>query len=199
MATLGHKTLFAYMNKKKVSDRLIITPFLFIYAISSLFFAHDFIAPSSTRRQFETLTLSAAPTAPQELADILSSKYEITGNLQRTSIDDSGGIKLVISRPGTRYKVIANTHSNVASIETVTKNAAAFSKSLHITAGFDSEEPAQQWWGGAALIVAILMVCILVTGILLWTFRSNERRSGTIFLSASTLYCIIVLCALRMG
>ena len=141
--------------------------------------------------------LITVSTDPSGLADQLSKEHGIRGDLKKSSIDSSGKVKLLISRPGTRNKVVVDTKSGVATIEKETQNAGGFINALHETSGFQSTTSGEKWLGLAVLFVAVLLIGLLITGLLLWILNKKERVSGLIFLGVSVTYSVSVLCVLR--
>ncbi len=178
---------------------LIISPFLFIYAISGLFFSHHFLDFSSPEKTIEKFTLTSFSTDPAELAKQLSTKHAIHGQLISSKTDNLQALKLVISTTSKQHKVIVNTQTGETTNEVKTLSAFGFIKALHRTAGFPNEITSKWWWGLAVMCVAILLILLLLSGIFLWTYRRQERRTGSIFLGVSLVYCICVLCVLRLG
>lgn len=178
---------------------LIITPFLFIYSISAITFSHHSLGFSVTDKKVEEFKLNSISTDPNSLADQLTEGHGIRGDLRKSSIDNTGKIKLLISRPGTRNKVMVDTKSGVATIEKETENIGGFINALHFTAGFESTAFGEKLWGLAVLLVAVSIIGVLITGLLLWLFNKKERMTGLIFLGVSITYSVSVLCVLRFG
>lgn len=178
---------------------LIITPFLFIYAISSIFFAHNFLNFLSDETTVEKFVLSSFSANPTELAKQLATTHGIQGDLKSSKVDKSGMIGLYISRPGKQYQIRLDTKSGTVTSEETTPSAFSFTKTLHTTAGFHSDDSGEWWWSVFALIVAVLLLLLLITGLILWTYRIKERKTGVIFLSVSLVYSISLLCVLRLG
>ncbi len=178
---------------------LIITPFLIIFAISSLFISHSFVDFSSTDKKVEHIKLDLVLTDPSELANLFSKDHGIQGELENHSVDKSGKIKLLIMSPGKQSTIVIDTNTNIATVEHETQDLIGFTKTLHITSGPKSNNSGERYWDIAVLIFAILLICVLATGLLLWFYRSKDRTSGLIFLTVSTAYSIGVLCVLRIG
>ncbi len=181
---------------------LIILPFLFIYAISSVFFAHhflDFFSISEPERNVTQFQLDPLPSTAKEISAILSESHDIRGHLQNHSVNDRGEMSLTISRAGTQYKVLVNTSSGLVTSEEETASTPGFLAELHNTAGFSNKSSEETWWGASIIIVAILLIFAVVSGFVLWAYRSQERRSGLIFLGASLAYCFCVIGVLRFS
>ena len=49
------------------------------------------------------------------------------------------------------------------------------------------------------VFVAVMLVGLVVTGVVLWSYNRKERRSGLVFLGLSLIYCTTVLAVLRFG
>ncbi len=181
---------------------LIILPFLLVYAISSVFFAHhflDFFSISEPERNAIQFQLNPLPSTPKEISSALSENHGIRGHLQSHSINSQGEMSLTISRTGTQYKVLVDTSSGMVTSKEETASTPGFLAELHNTAGFSNKTPEETWWGASIIIVAILLVFAVVSGFVLWAYRSQERRSGLIFLGASLAYCFCVISVLRFS
>ena len=177
---------------------LLVTPFLLIYAISSVFYSHHILDFSTTETTVEEFTLTSGMKNPAEIADILLRKHKIRGTLRSSSISDLGIMKLEVSRPGSFYTIKLDTNSGIVSSEQKTKDAAGFIKALH-QAGFRNKNAVESWWSFAITVVSVLVIFIVITGILLWTYRTKDRLSGGIFLFINIVYCLTVLFVLRLG
>lgn len=177
---------------------LTVTPFLLVYAISSVFYAHHFLDFTTTETNVEEFTLATITRNPTEMAGILLTKHAIRGSLINSSISDSGLMKLEVSRPGTFYKIDVDTNTGIAISKERTRDAIGFIDSLH-QAGFRNKNSVESWWSFAVAIVSVFLIFIVVTGIILWLFRRKDRGSGGIFLCVSLVYSISVLFILRLG
>lgn len=176
---------------------VVITPFLLFYAISAVFIAHGFIDLSSSHIEQNSIVLERVPKQQSELLDVLRSEYGIDGKLSSASRSD-GIWKLRIFHPGIHYKISIRPDGR-AEVEKRIFNGVGFLKELHITSGLHGESSEYFWWATAVQVTGISLLGLLLSGLVMWFFRSMDRRGGLWFLSASTLYCIVVICVLRLG
>ena len=178
---------------------LITTPFLLIFAISSLFFAHNFFDLSSTEQKIEHIKLNTVLTDPSELATLLSKDHGIRGQLVNQSVDESGRIKLSIYRPGKLSKIVMNTSTSIATVEHETQDLFGFTIPLHEISGPKSDNFGEKCWDLAVLVFSVLLICVLITGLLLWLYRSKDRTNALIFLGISVTYSVCVLCVIHLS
>lgn len=178
---------------------LLITPFLFIYAFSALIFSFPFLNDKAVDNSVETFELATFYGDSTNLLAVLTTEYGVRGELEKSVVDDNGRVELRISRPGTYYEISVDPQTLLLTIKENTQSVETFIKALHHSSGFDSASLAERWWGLAVILVAAILVGIVVSGVILWSYNRRERRSGLTFLGLSFIYCMIVLAVLRFG
>lgn len=176
---------------------LIVTPLLLIYAISSALLAYGFIDPSKTEHTITEFKVLELPDSSDDI-ELLLKTQNIKGSIQQLSQDNDKNITIKVTRLGEQHVITIDSQGN-ATNKTSGENTASFLKLLHITAGFEHEENETNWWGLAALLTGFLLLALLITGIILWSYRTTEKRTGILFLSISVLYCTTVILVLRLG
>lgn len=176
---------------------LILTPILLIYAISSALLAYGFIDFSKTEHTTTKFKIISPPNSLDDIQKLLKSQ-NIEGSLRKISHDENGNISLKVSRLGEEHILEIDEHGNATSKKS-RENTTSFLKLLHITTGFEHEENKTNWWGLAALLTGFLLLALLITGIILWSYRTTEKRTGILFLSISVVYCTTVILVLRLG
>lgn len=191
--------MYKIIQNLHIALGLITTPFLLIFAISSLFIAHNFLNFSSSEKEIEQIKLNTTLTDPSELASLLSKDHEISGQLVNQSVTESGNIKLSIYRPGKLSNIVIDTNTNIAIVEHETQGLFGFTIPLHEISGPISHSLEEKYWDIAVLIFSVLLICVLITGLLLWLYRSKNKTNGLIFLGISVTYSVCVLCVLRFG
>lgn len=177
---------------------LFITPFLLIYAFSSLFIAHGFFDPSAvTDKEWESQQ-GAVPESLLSVTEQLGQQYGVHGHTVVHFDEVLEQEVLIITRPGTEYRV-QRQGGDTLFIRERSQNFAGLLKMLHITAGFSSGYLAESLWGVAAVCTGLLLLVLLITGIVLWSYRARERVIGQVFLVGSIGYCTVVLAVLRFS
>lgn len=177
---------------------VVITPFLFFYAISALFFAHGFLDFSSSHLEQNKIVLQSVPDQTGDLLDMLSSEYGVDGRLSSDESLSNGVRRLHIFRPGV-HSTISIAPDGETEIKSRVFNAIGFFKELHSTSGIDGEHASESWWAIAVQVAGISLLGLLISGLIMWAYRSPDRRGGLWFLGVSTLFCIVVIGVLRWG
>jgi len=176
---------------------LIVTPLLLIYAISSVLLAYDIIDPSKTQHTVTKFKVSELPNSSIDIDKLLKAR-DIKGSLKKLSKGQDGSITLEVARLGETHVIKVDPQGNATNKKS-SENTAGFLKLLHLTAGFEHSENETNWWGLAALLTGFLLLALLITGIILWSYRTTEKRTGILFLSISAVYCTTVILVLRLG
>jgi hypothetical protein len=130
--------------------------------------------------------------------EILERDHGISGELKKSAIENSGSMHLSLVSFGVRYSIDVDK-AGIAKVNEHRLSFPGFLEKMHITAGFDSENSAQNAWGVLGYTTGFFMVGLLVSGIMMWTYRSKERKVGKQFLGYSLLYCLVVLAVIRFG
>lgn len=176
---------------------LISIPFLLIYAVSSLFFAHSQLNPYRLHTTEAMVQLPINLSDSAQISRALTSGYGLRGELVDSSRDQNNQLHLTIVRPGKRYDVVVDESTGIARLAESTVNFAGFFGELHVTAGVADGQFPERIWGWLVLGLAICIVFITATGFLLWLRRAPERKTGAIFLLVSLTYCMTILVVIR--
>ena len=191
--------MYKLIQNLHIALSLITTPFLLIFAISSFFIAHNFLDFSSYEKKIEQIKLNNALTDPSELAILFSKDHGIRGKLVDQSVDESGRIKLSIYRPGKLSKIAIDTNTSIATVVHETRDLFGFTIPLHESSGPKSDNFGEKCWDLAVLVFSVLLIFVLITGLLLWLYRSKDRTNALIFLGISVTYSVCVLCVIRLS
>lgn len=178
---------------------LLTIPFLFIYAFSALIFSFHFLDDKAVDNKVEVFELASFSGDQANLLTVLAADYGVRGELKKSVVGDDGLVELMISRPGSYYKITVDPKTLLLTIKESTQSVERFIKALHVSSGFDSTSSAENWWGLVVVFVAVMLVGLVVTGVVLWSYNRKERRSGLVFLGLSLIYCTTVLAVLRFG
>ncbi len=178
-----------------------VTPFLALYALTSLWMAHPPLNPSSERQEVVELgTLQVSPDDASAIADLLRAEHGLQGRLLAHDLQGPGPWTLTFGRTGEWSQVVLDPGTRQATWTRHHANRPGLLISLHESAGFgEGRSAAERLWGGLVLGVGLALVGIVCTGIPLWWQRRSERRPGAIVLGLSALYAIVVLGAIRFG
>lgn len=178
---------------------LLVTPFLFIYAVSALIYSFPFLNDKTVETSVNTFQMTAMPRDVEDILIVLRNEYGIRGDLEKSVVKGDEKVKLRISRPGTYYEVLIDPQLQMLTIKENFQSVETFLKALHHSSGFESSSVAQKWWGIVVILVAAMIVGIVVTGIILWSYNRKDRKSGLIFMGSSFFFCTVVLAVLRFS
>ncbi|MFT6587139.1 MAG: hypothetical protein ACJAVU_003292 [Cognaticolwellia sp.] len=178
---------------------LIITPFLVIYAFSALIFSFHIFDNKSLKTDTTTFELSFLPNKPVDLYALLLENHGIRGQLKKSVISKNGNVELLISRPGSYYQILVERKTLLLTIKENTQSVESFIKGLHASTGLNNSDDAQNWWGLSVIFVAVMLIGLVISGVILWSYNRRDRGAGLVFLSCSFFYCITILLVLRFG
>jgi hypothetical protein len=178
---------------------LVATPFILLYALSGVFYAHHSLAPTARETTDIDLTIDSLPSSAEEVARVLSIEFGIRGKLDEVVSRNGSEMQITIHRPGTWYVLTIDQSTGGVTGKVTRVNAAEFVTALHVTAGIADQNFPEALWGVAALIIATCLMGLIVTGFVLWFKRSGARRAGTLFISLSLLYAGTILIFVRLS
>lgn len=170
---------------------LLCSSYLVLYGLTSLQFNHGWLLPAKTVSTVEWSAPVERPTTfnKRAVADHVKEQLALPGWVHPWSIqrDQQQNYTVEISRPGKRYVIHYDPRAGTASVKEERKNIAAILQPLH---GLYENVPGMPWmrpWGWYTEITNWVVLFSVITGIILFAYRSRERRTNTIILGACSV------------
>jgi hypothetical protein len=183
---------------------LFISPFVLIFAISTILLNHAWI-PWDSESSLETRTAPLNGDLPEgmerlEQAKWIASQLGVVGEIQ--SIRQDGHIVTVpVAVPGERIEIRADLEAGTAEVERVRTGLWDRLIFLHKTpgphlAGFRGNWIFIQIWRGLVDGTVALLLFSTASGVYLWLLLRDQRRGGLILLGAGGATFVLLLVGL---
>jgi hypothetical protein len=195
-------TVSKFMRRTHLYVALFLSPWITMYALSTLVMHHREFFTSHTQRvqpEFDLIRETsydlqvAANESPQELAKRILSEIGINGAFTVQGDAMSGKLTIDRHRPVGSYRVTYDAGAKRLSVERQRFGLAFFLEMLHRRHGFSQHYVANDLW---AVIVDVVIVAIVVwaaTGIYMWFGLSRTRKLGSVcLLGGSALFSILL-------
>ena len=183
---------------------LFISPFLLIFAISTILINHTW-RPSDAEATDPKQTVQLATAMPKGL-DMLEKAHWVRGAVGiqgevSNLFHDGNTIDTQIFRPGERFAVRVDLEAGTA---TVTRSTTTFwdrLATLHTTpgphlAGFRGNWIFTKIWRGLVDASVALLLFSTASGIYLWLLIRSQRKTGLVVLGSGALSFVLLVAAL---
>lgn len=161
---------------------LLCSSYLVIYGLSSLQFNHAWLLPQKTAATVEWSQVIDPPASrnKQAVADHIKAQLNLPGWVHPWSIqrDRQQNYDFEVSRPGKHYVIHYDPRAGVASVAEQRVNIAGIIPRLHGLYGDVPGMPGLRSWGAYTEITNWVVLFAICTGIILFAYRSRERRAS---------------------
>lgn len=168
-----------------------------VYLVSSVRLAHRSWFPGGPTTTEHRLEVDPAEAAtPRALGLQLIERHGLRGEIARVQEKD-GLVNVAIRRLGTNYQVRYRPGAGHADVR---ENRLAFTGMLmgmHFAHGFWHEHAMINVWNAVLLLTSIGLLALGVSGIYLWFKTFEERRIGTVLLTAGLVFAFVSMYLVR--
>lgn len=165
---------------------LLCSSYLVIYGLSSLQFNHAWLLPQKTAAAVEWSRPVDPPASrnKQAVAEHIKAQLDLPGWVHPWSIqrDRDQKYDFEISRPGKLYVIHYDPRAGTASVAEQRANIAGIIPRLHGLYGGVPGMPGLAPWGWYTEITNWVVLFAVGTGIVLFAYRSRERRVNFVIL-----------------
>ena len=199
---------------------LFLCPFLLIFAISTIRLNHgwqrppdettttvtlpipaDLLADVTNREATDDMTFGERAAAGQPLLDHIVTTLDLQGEIAGAGVVRNGRTMLNVARPGIVQRVAVNVRTQEATITELKQGLFGTMRYLHLNPG-PHRQP--QWigtkaWGWIADATVYVTLLLTLSGVCLWMFIREERKSGIAVLGAGAISFAAILYALMLA
>ena len=170
-----------------------------IYLLSSVRLAHRSWfkpQPSVSEKSIVIDPLDAA--TPRSLGLHLIEEHGLRGEIARVQPSDNGSFTLTIRRLGTAYQVRYQRGAQEAHVKTTRLAFIGMLQSMHFSYGFWHEMGMINVWDAVLLLTSIALLAMGASGVYLWFETHDERRVGSVLLTAALVFGLGLLVLIRI-
>lgn len=199
---------------------LFLCPFLLIFAVSTIQLNHDWYRPPdettttvalpipavllvdiTSRQVTDDMTFEERAAAGQPLLDHIVTTLDLRGEIAGAGVVRNGRTMLNVARPGIVQRVAVNVRTQEATITELKQGLFGTMRYLHLNPG-PHRQP--QWigtkaWGWIADATVYVTLLLTLSGVYLWMFIREERKSGIAVLGAGAVSFAAILYALMLA
>lgn len=199
---------------------LFLCPFLLIFAVSTIQLNHDWYRPPdettttvalpipaallvdvTSRQVTDDMTFEERAAAGQPLLDHIVTTLDLRGEIAGAGVVRNGRTMLNVARPGIVQRVVVNVRTQEATITELKQGLFGTMRYLHLNPG-PHRQP--QWigtkaWGWIADATVYVTLLLTLSGVYLWMFIREERKSGIAVLGAGAVSFAAILYALMLA
>lgn len=176
---------------------LVATPALLVYSLTALQLTLPPLGPRTDDVQ-RTLQLEAhlanANASPQARLAALR-RQGVDGALTHAAYGPGGELSLTLVAGAARHEVAIDGQGR-ARVSTERGGLLARFRNLHFVSARHGGADGLGLWARLALVTGIALLCLVVTGLLLWLRRPAERRLGAALLVGNLLWGALAVAAL---
>lgn len=168
---------------------LFISPFLLLYAISTLFLNHS-VRPSPVDSQPQKVSLQVGEDIePEALVSSVLAQLELSGEVSGGRVIRNNRTTLRIVRPGSIKIIKVDVKAKEATVVERSTGLLGAINYLHFNPGLHRTPnwSITKFWGWIADATVYLTLFLTVSGIYLWLLMKAERKAGLIALGAGFL------------
>lgn len=179
-----------YVRRIHMYLALFLTPWLLVYALSSLVFNHFGIVRAwygGAPNQFvQVEDRDYSPAFPENVTTATAAEHILTdldlkgAHFVRGSLEQG---RLTINRQGgfVAHRIVYFPKENRLTVEKQKPNTANFLTRLHIRAGYGQGDSAVFGWGFAVDLTVIAMGFWILSGLWMWWEIKPARIAGSVF------------------
>ncbi|MDA1277729.1 MAG: PepSY-associated TM helix domain-containing protein [Verrucomicrobia bacterium] len=174
---------------------LFISPFILIYAISTLFLNHSIRARPSDKEPTVVPISVGADLDGMDLVNSVLGQLGLSGEILGQGVVRNGKTMIRVVRPGAIKIVTIDLEKQEAGIVERSTGLLGAITFLHFNPGLHKEPnwAITKLWGWLADSVVYLALFLTVSGTYLWFLLRTERRAGLIATGAGVLTFILLL------
>lgn len=168
---------------------LFISPFLLLYAISTLFLNHS-VRPSPADSQPQKVSLQLAEgIEPKALVSSVLEQLELSGEVSGGRAIRNNRTTLRVVRPGSIKIINVDIGAQEATVVERSTGLLGAINFLHFNPGLHRQPNwiITKFWGWIADATVYLTLFLTVSGIYLWALMKAERKAGLIALGTGLL------------
>lgn len=178
---------------------LFFSPFVLMYGVSSVRFAHrEWVNTEPAETEITLHPESIDELTPRSLARALMDQEGVRGILGDIRETDDG-FKFRVGRIGTQYEIQFAQASSEVTIKKRESNLMGMLLGMHVYSGVSTGYWLHDVWGWIVVLTSVALTGLGVTGIYLWFKIHRERIPGLIFLSAGLAYALTLIVLLRIA
>ncbi len=192
------KRLYQWTRKLHLYTGLFISPFLLLYAISTLYLNHSVRGTPVDEAQ-GTVPIELAPGVEgMELVNQVVEQLDLSGEIAGRGQIRNNQTIIRVARPGIVKVVTVNLADQEATVLQRSTGLLGAINYLHFNPGLHR---VPKWgitklWGWLADTTVYLTLFLTVSGVYLWVLLKAERNTGLIMLGGGVVSFISILAAL---
>lgn len=192
------KGLYQWTRNLHLYLGLFISPFILVYAISTLLLNHS-IRPSRTDKEAQTVPLTLSEGVKgQELVTEVLGQLKLSGEIAGRGVIRNNQTVIRVGRPGTIKIVTVKIDQQEASIVERSTGVLGAINFLHFNPGLHRTP---NWsithlWGWLADSVVYLTLFLTISGVYLWALMKAERKAGWLAIGGGFVSFVFLVGAL---
>jgi hypothetical protein len=192
------KGLYQWTRSLHLYLGLFISPFILVYAISTLFLNHS-IRPTRTDTDAATVPLKLAEGLEgQALVTEVLDQLKLSGEIGGRGVIRNNQTVIRVARPGTIKIVTVKINEQEASIVGRSTGVLGAINFLHFNPGLHRSPnwAVTLFWGWLADSVVYLTLFLTISGVYLWALMKAERKTGWIAIGSGFVTFVFLVGAL---
>ncbi len=189
------RTLARWVRELHLYIGLFLSPFILVYAVSTLFLNHSVrTTPTDRGREVVPITVEDGLEGMPLVHSVLQ-QLEISGEILGRGMVRNDKTTFRVARPGTVKIVSVDLKKKEAEVVERSSGLLGAIVFLHFNPGLHKQPnwAVTKFWGWLADSVVYLTLFLTVSGIYLWWLLKAERKTGLIIIGAGGLSFILLI------
>ncbi len=198
MTTSSTKGLYQWTRKLHLYTGLFISPFLLVYAVSTIYLNHS-MRPKPVDEAQGTVPIQLSEGIEgQDLVNSVLDQLGLSGEIAGRGQVRNNQTVIRIARPGTVKVVTVNLQNQEASIMERSTGLLGAINYLHFNPGLHRVPNwgITKFWGWLADTMVYITLFLTVTGVYLWMVMKAERKTGLIMLGGGVASFVSIILAI---
>ncbi|MDA1312699.1 MAG: PepSY domain-containing protein [Acidobacteria bacterium] len=189
--------MFRFLRNSHLLLGLFFCPFILLFGVSSVQFAHnDWFVTEPESAEMTVTVDPAQATSPRALGRLLMDQQGYRGFVLDIEEKDDG-FEFLIGRMGTIHEIDYKTGSPEVAVTKKVWPLISLLTWMHTTFGMDHEFGPHNFWGFLMFLTSVALLLLGATGIYLWFKIHAERLAGLVLISVSLAFGLTMIALLR--
>ena len=197
-ASSSSKRLYQWTRKLHLYAGLFISPFLLVYAVSTIYLNHS-VRPKPVDEDLGTIPLQLGQDLEgMDLVNEVLEQLDLSGEIAGRGQVRNDQTVIRVARPGVIKIVTVNLKDQQATVVERSNGLLGAINFLHFNPGLHRipNWGMTKFWGWLADATVYLTLFLTVSGVYLWLVMRAERKMGLIMLAGGAVSFVSIITAL---